>query len=215
MKSIKGNKVILWDFNGTLLDDVDLSVDIANQLYQLCGVDAKMNRDDYLELFDFPVLKYYENAKFDLTNYSFEDLSKVYMNLYLEGFKELTVFPDIFEALVLAKNKGYCNIVLSASYQHYLKQQVESLGLADHFDEVCGISDIFAASKKEVALDLIQRHQFDEIVMIGDTQHDAEVAASLNASCYLIARGHFSAQRLINSGNSIYSNAMEVIECLE
>ena len=51
---------VLWDWNGTLLDDVDASIDCVNVLLEKLGL-QKTNKDEYFEHMDMPIKKYYEN----------------------------------------------------------------------------------------------------------------------------------------------------------
>ena len=56
------------------------------------------------------------------------------------------------------------------------------------------IADIYGVSKVQLGTDYLRRTGIDpaHCVMIGDTQHDAEVAAAIGAKCVLYTGGHQS-----------------------
>lgn len=58
-------ELILWDWNGTLLDDVQLCVDALNRLLARYGYPQRYDRDQYRAIFGFPVQEYYARAGFD------------------------------------------------------------------------------------------------------------------------------------------------------
>lgn len=208
------SKTIIWDFNGTIIDDVDLGVEILNQLYQDHQMNRTMDKQGYKEIFDFPVMEYYKNAGFDLNEQTFRCISKEYMAYYQEGFKKLRVSEEVVGLLKKCQNKGYKNVILSASQHDVLISQVENLQIASYFDEVLGIEDIYATSKKDIAIQWAKK-QNGPLIFIGDTAHDYEVAQAINATCYLVSDGHFSRERLLKLTEHVYPCVKEVEKCLE
>jgi phosphoglycolate phosphatase len=49
---------IIWDWNGTLLDDVMLAINVVNEILRDHDKQA-LTHERYLEIFDFPVKHYY------------------------------------------------------------------------------------------------------------------------------------------------------------
>lgn len=47
-------ELILWDWNGTLLDDVTLCVDALNRLLARYGYPQRYDHDQYRAIFGFP-----------------------------------------------------------------------------------------------------------------------------------------------------------------
>ena len=54
------HKQIIWDFNGTLLDDVRETLDATNALLARYGKPMLADADAYRRVFGFPVIDYYE-----------------------------------------------------------------------------------------------------------------------------------------------------------
>ena len=48
-------QLVLWDWNGTLLDDVTLCVDALNRLLARYGYDRQYDLDGYRKIFGFPI----------------------------------------------------------------------------------------------------------------------------------------------------------------
>ena len=70
-------ETILWAWNGTLLDDVELALSVANNILTDHGVEPLM-REHYTQIFDFPVQRYYERAGLDFSTLSFEAVSEIF-----------------------------------------------------------------------------------------------------------------------------------------
>ena len=71
MDSIKAYKHIIWDWNGTLLDDVDIVIDCMNSLLKKRNLPL-LHVDKYKDIFTFPVKDYYSQLGFDFTTEPFE-----------------------------------------------------------------------------------------------------------------------------------------------
>ena len=88
--------------------------------------------------------------------------------------------------------------MLSASRRDYLIEQVAARGLQGYFTELLGLADIYGVSKVQLGTDYLHRTGIDPAacVMVGDTDHDAAVAAAIGATCVLYTGGHQSRKRL-------------------
>ena len=97
--------------------------------------------------------------------------------------------------------------MLSASRRDYLIEQVRARGLEDYFTELLGLQDIYGVSKVQVGKDWLRNSGVDPAacVMVGDTTHDAEVAAAMGTKCVLCTSGHQSRARLeaVCAGNPL------------
>jgi phosphoglycolate phosphatase len=74
---------IIWDWNGTLLDDVDICVDTINTLLIKYKKDP-ISKASYKKLFTFPIQNYYSKLGFDV---SLENFKKI-VNNFIESTKE-------------------------------------------------------------------------------------------------------------------------------
>lgn len=195
-------KYIMWDWNGTILDDLQLNFEVENTLLSRRGRRLIKDIEEYHEKFQFPIIKFYEELDFDLENEKFEDIAKDYVFEFDERFYELEIFPDAESVIREFKYKGIEQIILSQTEQRWLEKQVRFHDIDCLFTELLGARDIYVKGKEGIALSWITRNDIDpaEVLMIGDTTHDFEVAQSIGCDCILIARGHNSKERLQNTG---------------
>ncbi|MCL2019799.1 MAG: HAD hydrolase-like protein [Oscillospiraceae bacterium] len=203
---------IIWDWNGTLLDDVDRCVGVINRMLSSRGLKVFANIAEYHEVFSFPVIDYYEKIGFDFEKEPFEELAVEYISLYHSQSCKLhknarTVLREI-------QRKGIPQIILSASEINNLKSQLADTDITDCFDEILGISDIYAGSKTDIGLDFMKRSKVKKAILIGDTEHDYQTARTLGTDCVLIANGHQSRGRLSKLGVPVLTDIIEVLDYL-
>lgn len=198
-------KYLIWDFNGTIVDDVKLGVNCINQLITKYLKRPPLKIREYQDIFTFPVKDYYEKVGFDFSTLDFKKLGNEWIELYDEGFKEVTVFDDVVALLNEARNKGYRNVVISASKEDKLKSEMAYLNLTSYFEEILGINDIYATSKLAIAQKWAEDKK-GELIFLGDSLHDEEAASSIGARCYLISRGHQSKKVLQKGQSTIIDN---------
>lgn len=204
-------KYVLFDFNGTILDDTDVSIKCENLTIKHFKLNRpELSKQEYLNIFTFPIKKYYENVGFDFNTYSFEEVGKYWFDCYESLKNEYAVFPEAIDFLKKSRNLGYQNILFSASNIDALKKQLKELNIEEYFDEVLGLCDIYAYSKEKIGLDFIADKNPDDCIMIGDTLHDYEVACKMNVKCYLIAKGHQSKEVLLSKCKDVYDDIRKV-----
>lgn len=204
-------KYIIFDYNGTLVDDLDLSIFALNSCINKYLDRPHVDLKEYHEAFTMPVENYYRALGFTFEKDSFEVVGKHWHTTYKENFKEKAkLFDDVKEVLLNNISKGYKNVVLSACEKNQLKNELKEFGIADLFDEIIGVETIYGVSKLEQAKEFRARHPFDEMLMIGDTLHDYEVAEKMGIACVFVERGHQPASKLALAKTSIYKNLKEV-----
>lgn len=190
--------LVFWDWNGTLLDDADYTRGCLNWLLAQHGYPQRYGREAYRELFGFPIEDYYIRAGFDLARHPYPLLAQQFIAHYNAGVAGCTATPGARQALAALCAAGKRQVVLSASRRDYLVEQAAQQGLEGYFDELLGLSDIYGASKVQLGLDWLRAAGASpaRCVLVGDTDHDAEVAAALGARCILVTTGHQSRRRL-------------------
>jgi len=199
INNIKDKKHIIWDWNGTILNDVQLCVDTMNTLLSDQNLPL-ISIADYKNLFEFPVRNYYDKLGFDYNKRSFEDLAHDFIDAFMIGVEKCQPFQRIHEILVEVKTAGKKQSILSATDQENLEKLILHFGYADLFDSVFGIDNKFADSKTERGKELIKEstHEKQDIIMIGDTLHDLEVAEKLGIDVVLVTHGH-QCQSILNA----------------
>ena len=205
-------KYIIWDWNGTILDDLQLNFQVENTLLSRRGRKLIKDIDEYHEKFQFPIIKFYEELDFDLENERFEDIAKEYVAEFDERFYELEVFNDAKDTIREFGSNGIKQIILSQTQQQWLEKQVEHHNMTELFTELLGARDIYVKGKVAMALLWIEENGIEakDVLMVGDTVHDFEVAESIGCDCVLIARGHHSKETLISTGAAVADTIAEL-----
>ncbi|MBQ8555245.1 MAG: HAD family hydrolase [Clostridia bacterium] len=181
---------IFWDWNGTLVADVEHVVATNNKVFAAMGY-RDTSVEEYRRLFRHPVHDYYYDL--GVTKEDFPALAREWNRQYVAGFGCVPLAPGVTEALRRFKAAGYRQVIISASQIDQLKAQVARFPeLEGMFDEVLGLDNVFAVSKVHVALDYLARSGVNplEAVFLGDTDHDAETARAIGCRCFLIEGGH-------------------------
>lgn len=206
-------KAIIWDWNGTLLDDTDICVRCMNLVLEKRGLEL-LNRKRYREIFTFPVKDYYLKAGIDFKKEAFEIPATEFINLYYKNLYAANLFPCAEDVLANFKNKGYFQAVLSAMEHDSLEESLKNKGILSYFEIITGINDHYAHSKLEIGKELVDSIPFkkNEMLMIGDTLHDFEVANELGIECVLVANGHQSHERLLKKTSSVFNQLIDIIK---
>lgn len=201
---------VFFDFNGTIIDDVDLCLNILNEMLESCGKN-KINKERYLEIFRFPIVDYYRLAGFDFNDISFEALSKIFIEKYQQASLNCPLYPNVIETFTHLRGKGIKLVLLSASQIDNLIEQTNHFGISKYFDKILGIDNIYAKSKVSVGLDYINSSSINKetTLMIGDTLHDVEVANEMGIKPVLFSCGHQSKSVLSKAKVDIVSSYIE------
>ena len=115
---------------------------------------------------------------------------------YFAYSEDSTVYPDIPEVLDALHEKGPEQWILSATEVNMLRGQLQGLGILSRFDGILGLDNIHAKSKKAIGVAWKEANPNACALMIGDTDHDAEVAEAMGIDCVLVAAGHQNRSKL-------------------
>ncbi len=161
-------KHIIWDWNGTLLDDRNFCIDIMNNVLRRRGMN-KMTESWFLENFCFPVKDYY-------------------------------------------KKLG----LLSASAQSMLDEILKNHQIKTYFVRVLGQNNHYAYGKEEMGKQWVRELELQqhEVLFVGDTLHDKEVADLIGSDCVLISNGHVSERRLKGTDALVLNDLRDIIPFL-
>jgi len=206
-------KHIIWDWNGTLLDDAWLCVDIMNGVLSRRNMPAISLRQ-YQELFDFPVIDYYVRLGFDFEKESFEIVGTEFIDYYEERRHEAPLQKEVKAVLRTVREAGITQSLLSAYKQSTLNELVAYHRLDDYFLKVMGLDNHYAHSKVEIGKAWMDELHCGphEVLFVGDTVHDHEVAEAIGADCLLVASGHHRREKLEACGVPVLSSIRDVVD---
>ena len=203
-KYIKPYQHIIWDWNGTLLDDVELCFSVLCELLTENNLPVP-DLDRYLKTFRFPIKDYYEEFGFDFNSTSFEFIAERFMEIYNNKVKSSSLFNGTHDWLELVRNKQKEQSILSAASQDHLNEIIQHFKIEHLFDRIFGIENNFAAGKIHRGQELISASGVskEKTLLIGDTDHDLEVGQALGIDVLLIADGHQHVERLVKAHNQV------------
>ncbi len=206
---------IIWDWNGTLLDDMEICIECINRLLKRRSRPL-IRPETYRQIFTFPIRDYYQAAGFDFSKEAFEIPAEEFIAEYKQSLSKAGLFIDAKETLALMKASGKRQFILSAMEQQALASSLKDNDIYDYFEGIFGIADNYAVSKVSRGLDLIERYAInrERTIMVGDTLHDAEVAKALNINIFIIGRGHQNPIRFVNTDCIIVNTLEEFREAI-
>lgn len=203
---------IIWDWNGTLLNDVEMSIAAMNPLLAERGLPL-LSLERYRQVFCFPVRKYYETIGFDFNKEPFDIPAIAYMDNYRSMSYTAKLTDNCREILNELKQRGYRQFILSAMEQNLLEKMTADYGISDYLDGIYGLNDDFAKEKVSVGKRLIKELNLNptECLMIGDTSHDSEVAGVCGFRCVLYCGGHSHRTILEHCSRPIVDNLKDLL----
>jgi phosphoglycolate phosphatase len=209
---------IIWDWNGTLFNDVELCANIMNLLLTQESLPS-ISIQRYKKIFTFPVIEYYKNAGHTFENKSFEVLGKQFMDEYEARKNNCELFTGARSLLIELQLRNIKQHLLSAYEQNSLNRILKYFGIDIYFQNVVGLDNIYASGKSHLAKKLAERIRNNgttgKILLIGDTIHDYEVAKEINSECILISHGHQDEERLLNLDIPVVRNFNELSNILK
>jgi phosphoglycolate phosphatase len=207
--------VIFWDWNGTLLDDTEACIATMNGMLSKRNMEV-LSLDYYRKVFGFPVIDYYRKIGFDFQRESFEQLSVEFIDAYHTLLADAKLVADAEKVLRYFSGTGKKNIIISAMQQDMLLASVRGKGVQQYFNDIIGIDNIYAGSKSIMARKYVLSQKLSpaEIVFIGDTVHDFEVAVEIGCRCILVADGHQSEERLNHTDAEIVNTLADLLPAI-
>ena len=203
---------LIWDFNGTVLDDVRLGIDCVNTMLAKRGLPILPDEESYRRVFGFPIDAYYRRLGFDFEKEDYDTvLAPEWVALYLAGENTCTVREGVTATIAAVRARGVRQIMLSASNRTQLEAQLARLGLKQEFEEILGLDNIHARSKKALAMEWKERNPTACPLFVGDTEHDADVADAIGADCILLSGGHQHQERLSARGKIVVSSVTDLL----
>ncbi len=207
---------MIWDFNGTVLADMQAGIDAVNEMLQARGLPVLADMESYRRAFLFPVEQYYRNLGFDFEKEDYKTvLAPLWVSLYNIYSRKSPLFDGVRELTAALRAAGVHQSILSASEKAMMEAQLRERGAISFFDEIWGNDSIHAYGKNALAAKWREAHQGERAVLLGDTTHDFEVAQEMGADCILIAAGHHDMARLLACGVPVVKDLFEAASLLD
>lgn len=208
-------ELIIWDWNGTILDDALVCKTIANTMLSERGIPTLPDMDAYRAVFGFPIKAYYEQMgyRFGPDDEPYESVADEFIIWYDRLYRTSVLRPGIVAFLDKLHGEGYRQVLLSATRYDQLIEQVAAFGdVGDRFEQKLGMTDHYAFSKAALAKAFIEGEGIprERTLFIGDTDHDFEVSSAIGCPCVLLEGGHQSRERLLKMGVPVLRDLAEL-----
>ncbi len=200
---------IVWDYNGTVLDDTYTSVLAVNEMLMSRGL-PKTNLEVYKKSLVMPLTEYYKTVGIYTDDISV--LSQEFRK-YCDIHKENShIFNGVYDVILFAKSLGIKNILLSSLYHEHLLEETKKYNIDGWFDIISGLSDKNLGSKSATAAAIFEKESIDpkNVLFIGDLVTDAHTAYELGADCILIPNGHMDKERCKLACDKVFDNVRQV-----
>ncbi|MCF6241069.1 MAG: S-adenosylmethionine:tRNA ribosyltransferase-isomerase [Bacteroidales bacterium] len=150
---------------------------------------------------------------FDFSKEKFEIPAMEFIELYHEGLKTTNLHKYVVDVLKYFDSMGLEQYILSAMEHNSLLKSLSDNNIKDYFIDVNGIDNHFAHSKLEIGKSMLKNisHKNEDLLLIGDTLHDKDVADGLGIQHLLIANGHQSKKRLLDETEYVVDSISEVL----
>lgn len=201
---------VIWDWNGTLLNDLGASLSSVNDMLEMRGM-PPIDVVRYRECIGVPIKCFYEQV-FDLENEDYPEILRQYNEGYLYHLKNCSLSDGALEMLDILEKNGVKQVIVSSSNNVQLCENVKNYGIWEKFDAVLGAADFMATSKIERAVKYLEKEGAKKggVLVVGDLEHDAELALEIGADCILLSSGHEKRERLYGAKVPVIDNLNEL-----
>lgn len=183
-------RAVCWDWNGTLLDDTEICREVMNTVLRDHDLEPFADLEAYRSVFRFPIRDFYGSV--GLGDDTFVSAATMYLELLATRVGEARLHDDARATLSALQELGIRQVLASATVADALLQQMAPYDVDDAFEEVLSIVDPYRASKHEVIARWLATSGVPakDLLVIGDTNHDREIADALGAEFIHFDGGH-------------------------
>ncbi|MCP9945656.1 HAD hydrolase-like protein [Streptomyces somaliensis] len=209
---------LVWDWNGTLLDDIDAVIGATNASFAEIGL-PPITLERYRELYCVPVPLFYERLLGRLpTEEEWAVMDGTFHRHYWARAGACGLTDGAAELLAAAREFGRTQSLLSLAPHERLVPLVRRYGIEEWFVRVDGRTDRSTSGKAEhmvrhlLALDGVPP---ERTVVIGDARDDAVAAAHVGARAVLYTGGSHSRASLAGAGAPVVDTLAEAVAVAE
>ena len=196
-------KAILFDLDGTLTESGEgITKCVQYALEKIGRPEEDLSK---LEVFVGPPLmeQFMKYAKVD------EETARKAVEYYRERYSTVGIFenrpyPGVENMLGELKRKGYRLAVASSKPEYFVLKVLDHFQLTEYFEEIAGSEmNGMRTSKSEVIEEVLKRlhmsEKRDQVLMIGDKEHDVLGAREAGLKCVAVSYGYGTEEELRNA----------------
>lgn len=198
-----GQPTIVFDWNCTLLDDIELVLEATNALLTHGGKPT-IDLQTYQMRITLPLQDFYQAVGFSWAELEdgFAAIQDVFHDYYEARVHTQRLRPGAAELLTASEAAGVHCLILSNHLEEPIRTQLERLNIRHHFADVLAYADRASQFKHESKGQRLQRYMAEhglrgaDCVIIGDTAEEQHIAQALNMTGVALTGGFFTPERL-------------------
>lgn len=198
----------IFDWSGTLVDDLALVVSATNHVMQHYRKPL-FDRESFRQSFRLPYAEFYQEV---LPEVSLEEVEDRFREGFAISDEAVPVLPHAAEFLELLQQHGHSMYILTSMDQAAFEQQQSENGLQKYFKQTySGVLD-----KRELIDTILTEHHLDpvETVFLGDMVHDIETAHHGGIASIALETGYDSAEKLSHTNPTILVKNLSALRTL-
>lgn len=206
---------VVWDWNGTLFNDLEIVVDAVSRGIATMGA-APIDMDVYRTHYTRPVKVFYDRViGRPISEAEWEELDRVFHAGYRTLLDRASLTEDAAEALETVRRGGHTQSLLSMFPHQELIPLTSRLDVARYFDRIDGLTGPPGAPKALYLENHLRMLTAGEepstVAVIGDTPDDAVAAAHVGATCVLYDGGSHHRADLVATGMPVVGTLLEAV----
>ncbi len=208
-------KYILWDWNGTILDDFNYNYNIINTLLAAKNL-PPVSVEKYRTVFCFPIQEFYRKIGFNCETTEYYRLVADYQQAYEANINKIKLTKGIYETIKMLHSLEIKQIIFSSCNKITIQHQLPLYNdLALYIDEIVAQDNDLAVGKESLAIRWGEKTKISwkDVLVIGDTYYDQEIANNLGCECILISSGHQYVKKQENL--HICDTAFEILDIVK
>lgn len=208
---------IVWDWNGTLFDDVDAVLEATNEIFAGYGL-GPFDLEAFCSSYTRPIWVLYERLLGrSLEAGEWERLDAAFHDSYHRLMERCGLADDARDTLAVLAAEGYRQSLLSMWRHERLGPAAERHGIAHFFIRIDGLRDGAMGGSKKASL---TRHlaalgvDAADVVVVGDSVDDALAARHVGARAVLYSGGMTRRAALEEAGFPVLDRLSELVDHL-
>jgi len=204
---------VIWDWNGTLLDDAEFTITLTIQLFERHGF-PPLTAEMYRENFTRPIPAFFEKVLGrPLERDEWASLDAAFHNAYHQGVEALQLAAGAAETMNALRDAGITQSLLSLHPHDMLIATINDRALGHYFERVDGALQGRHETKERALREHVQALGIapDEAVLIGDSVDDAEAAQMVGVQPLLVRGGLHAESHLERVGVPLLDSLPEAL----
>ena len=211
-------KHVVWDWNGTLLNDNHAVLAAVNEVCAGFGR-AELSWGEWQAAYARPMrLSYEQILQRALDEEEWAQVDKLYHDRYDALLHTCELAAGAHDVLRAWTAGGRTQSLLSMWFHSRLTPTVEHYSLTQYFTRVDGLpGEIGGGSKADSLIRHLEAQQLDpsDVVLIGDVVDDANAAQAAGARCVLVTTGAMTLEALQATGAPVTTSITEALRLLD